>query len=114
MQFITKSISVIARTLLRLALFVVGAVFVLILLCVGLLGLLYVLLKALLTGRKPVFVTSFMRFQQASQQFQRGNWNTRQSAGGDTTSTGEVIEGQAIEVRDDTALPHKPEVARHE
>ena len=108
-----NSISIIARTLLRLVLFVVAAVFALAFLCFAMFGLVFVLLKALFTGRKPVFVTTFMRFQQASQQFKHADWSTRQSPGNEFTSTGEVIDGQATEVRDDLALPHESEVDKH-
>ncbi len=113
MQFLMNLFSTIVRILLRLAMLVVGIIFALVLLCVGLLGLLYVLLKALLTGRRPVFMTTFMQFRQASQQFKPRSWSTRQSANDDPASTREVIEGESVEVRDDTALPHKPEAPRH-
>ena len=108
MQFPNDTVSVLLRMLLRVVLFVVGAVFVLILVCVGIIGFLYVLLKALLTGRKPGFVTTFVQFRQASQQFNPGGWRTRQSANDHSGATGDVIEGQATEVRDDPTLPHKP------
>jgi len=104
-----KIVDAIARIFSRLVLLVLAAGFALVFLCLALIGLVFVLLKALITGRKPVFITSFMQFRQASQQFRRGGWNTQQSAGDNVESTGEVIEGQATEIRDDPALPHKEE-----
>lgn len=109
MQFLMTVVDTLARLVSRLLLLILAAVFALVFLCFALLGLVWILLKALITGRKPVFVTSFMQFRQMSQQFKRGGWTTQQSAGDNAESTGEVIEGTATEIRDDTALPHKPE-----
>jgi len=61
-----------------------------------------------ITGRKPVIVTTFSSFRQASQ-FGHGMWSNGSQQSGEHTATGEIIEGQVIEVRDDTALTHSPE-----
>jgi hypothetical protein len=103
MQFISEILSAIARTLFKLALLIVGVVVTLVLLCVGAVVLLWVLLKALVTGRKPVFVTTFTSFRQ----FQHGVWTRGAPGAGENAATGEIIEGQAVEVRHDTALPHQ-------
>jgi uncharacterized membrane protein YgcG len=109
MQFLMNAVDTLARLLSRLFLLIMAAAFAVVLLCFALLGLVWILLKALITGRKPVFVTSFMQFRQASQQFRRGGWNSRQSDGDGFAPGGDVIEGQATEIRDDKALPHKEE-----
>ncbi len=109
MQMLMNLISAIARIAMRLVFFAVAIVFALGLLCVGLIALVFVLLKALLTGRKPAFVTSFVLFNQMSQQFKRGGGNFTQSPGDGFVPTGEVIDGEATEVRSDLALPHQPE-----
>ncbi len=109
MQFLINSIALIAQTLLRLVLFAMAAIFALVLMCFALLGLVFVFIKAVLTGRKPELLTTFIRFRQASQQFKRGDMRNRHSMGNDFTATGTVIDVQAFEVHDDPALPHKPE-----
>lgn len=102
-----KLLDALARIVTRLFLLIVAAVFAVVLLCFALLGLVWILLKALITGRKPVFVTTFMQFRQATQQFNRGSWSTQQPGQEQREPAGDVIEGQATEIRDDTALPHK-------
>jgi len=95
------------RIVTRLLLLIAAAVFAVVLLCFALLGLVWILLKALLTGRKPVFVTTFMQFRQATQHFNRGSWSNQQPEREQQAPTGDVIEGQATEIRDDASLPHK-------
>ncbi len=113
MQFLLDASSALVRLALKLVLFVAAIVFALGLLCVGLLTLVFVLLKALLTGRKPAFVTTFVRFQQASQQFRRGGGNydpgAGQSPGDGFVPSGVVIDVEATKVHSDLALPQPPE-----
>lgn len=99
-------LAAIGNTISRLVLFVVGAIVALLFMCMALVGLAVILLKALITGRKPVFVTSFMQFRQASEQFRRNGWSNGQRTSDNPTSSGDIIEGQATEIRDDKALPH--------
>ena len=107
MQTLTNLINSFCRLLLRIAMFVVAACLAVALLCVGLVVLAFVLLRALLTGRKPQVYTTFARFQQTSQQFNAGLWRTRPRGDGNAADGGTVIEGQAEEVRDDRSLPDK-------
>ena len=97
---------------LKLVLLAAAAVFGLSLLFVGLLSMAFVLLKALLTGRKPAFVTTFQRFNQARQQFRRGGFGAAGSAAtggfGNHASVADVVDVQAHEVRDEQALPYRP------
>jgi len=109
MQFISEMLSAVGRLLIKLALLIVGAVIMLVLLCVGALTVLWVVLKALITGRKPELTTSFVSFRQ----FRHTTWTQRDTDGGDQTAPGEIIEGQAVEVRDDTALPDSTDRDQH-
>ena len=74
MDTLMNFVSAIFRTALKLVLIAAAAVFALSLIVVALLSVVWVLLKALLTGRKPAFVTTFQRFNQARQQFKRGGF----------------------------------------
>ena len=99
------------RLALKLVLFAAALIFALSLLCVALLSLAYVLLKALLTGRKPAFVTTFQHFNQARQQFKRGGWATRSGPGFARSASDDVVDVQAHEVQARTArgaLPLDP------
>lgn len=99
MQFVSNVFSTIVRTALKLVLLAAALVFILSLLCVAVVSVVFVLLKALLTGRKPAFVTTFTRFNQASQQFRTGAWPGR-------PAPADVMDVQAREVRNDAALPY--------
>lgn len=108
-------LTLIFRTIFKLVLLAAALVFALSLLFAGLVTLVFVLIKALLTGRKPAFVVAFQRFSQARQQFRRGGWEPGQaSAGGAARSpeVADVVDVQAHEVRNDAALTHNPEVDR--
>ena len=111
-QFIVKPLAVIANALARLVLFALAAIFALFIICFALLGMAIALIRAVLTGRKPEFVTTFVRFQQASQQFKRTDANHRHTTDEGFASSGDVIEGQAVEIRDDQALPHQPSATK--
>ncbi|MDZ7919292.1 hypothetical protein [Rhodoferax sp.] len=109
MNLVSQVVSAVLRTVLKLALLAAALVFITSLLIVGLLSLVLVLLKALLTGRKPVFVTTFQRFNQARQQFKQGGWRAGPAgAGGFAPGAGvaDVVDVQAHEVRDEQALPY--------
>ena len=112
MDVLSHLVSTITRLALKLLLIAAAAVFALSLLCVGLLSLAFVLLKALLTGRKPAFVTTFQHFNQARQQFKRGGFGAAGPAagGGFSPAAGvvDVVDVQAHEVRDEPALPYGP------
>ncbi len=107
MQTITRLIDNFCRLLLRVVMFIVAAGLAVILFCVALVVVAFVLLRALLTGRKPQVFTTFSRFHQTSQQFAFGRWQTTRTEQDTAQTSGTVIEGQATEVRDDPALPDK-------
>lgn len=112
MDTLNRLVSAITRTVLKLVLIAAAAVFALSLILVALVSLLWVLLKALLTGRKPAFVTTFQRFNQARQQFKRGGFGAAASSAaggfGHTAPVADVVDVQAHEVRNDQALPYGP------
>jgi hypothetical protein len=117
MDTLMNLVSAIFRFALKLVLIAAAAVFALSLIFVALLSLVWVLLKALLTGRKPAFVTTFQRFNQARQQFKRGGFGAAGSSGaggfGHSASAADVVDVQAHEVRNDQALPYAPNADRH-
>lgn len=110
MNLVSQVVSAVLRTVLKLTVLAAALVFITSLLIVALLSLVFVLLKALLTGRKPVFVTTFQRFNQARQQFKRGGFGTAGSAAaggfGHQGPAADVVDVQAHEVRNDQALPY--------
>jgi hypothetical protein len=108
MQLVSTLFSALVRITFRLVLLAAALVFILSLLCVALVSVTWVLLKALLTGRKPAFVTTFTRFRQASQQFRSGEWPTRGGAGFGRAAPDDVMDVQAHEVRNDPVLPYGP------
>ncbi len=111
MDVLSHLVSTITRLALKLLLIAAAAVFALSLLFVALLSLAFVLLKALLTGRKPAFVTTFQHFNQARQQFKRSGWATRSGPGFARPASDDVVDVQAHEVQARTArgaLPLDP------
>jgi hypothetical protein len=112
MQFIFGLVARIVRGVLRLLLLALAIAFALGLLGVALLSVVFVLLKALLTWRRPAFVTAIVRFRQASQQFKRGGWNGPLSGSNGFPPSGEVVDVQVHEVREDGALAHNPKSER--
>jgi hypothetical protein len=117
MDTLMNLVSAIFRFALKLVLIAAAAVFALSLIFVALLSLVWVLLKALLTGRKPAFVTTFQRFNQARQQFKRGGFGAAgpSAAGGFRygAPAADVVDVQAHEVRNDQALPYGSNTDRH-
>lgn len=108
MQVVAQVFSAILRTVFKLALLAAALVFIVSLLCVALVSVAFVLLKAVVTGRKPAFVTTFSRFNQASQQFRAGEWPSRRDAGFAGGAPDDVTDVEAREVRRDSALPYGP------
>jgi hypothetical protein len=99
MNFLMNVMAAIFRIALKLLLlgFAVAVAFCLLL--VGLASLVWVLLKALLTGRKPAFVVTLQRFQQARRQFQRGGGRFTDAPGarrGDDVV--DVMDAKVVEV----------------
>ena len=95
MRLISDLAGGILHGVVKVALLVLTAVFVLGVLCVGLVVVLAAVVRFLLTGRKPAVVTTFTQFNQAAQTFRPGK--------------GDVVDVQAYEVRaaPEAALPPK-------
>jgi hypothetical protein len=72
MNWIFETLASILRGVVKLVLLVMAAVFALSVLCAGLLVVIVMVLRFLVTGRKPAVVTTFTRFNQAAQQFRPG------------------------------------------
>ena len=83
-------------------LLVLAGVFALSVLCVGIALVLVMVLRFLLTGRKPAVVTTFARFNQAAQQFRPGGSSaTRQDSA-------DIVDVEAHEVRAVLNAPAPP------
>ncbi len=107
MQTLTRLINDFCRLVLRVFMFIVAAGLAVILFIVALVVVAFVLLRALLTGRRPQVFTTFTRFHQTTQQFNFGRWHSGRPGERPAETSGSVIEGQATEIRDDPALPDK-------
>ena len=83
-----------------MALMALTVVFVLGVLCIGLVLALALVIRFLLTGRKPAVFTTYTRFTQAAQQFRPGH------ATEVSPDSADVVDVQAHEVR--SALPPLP------
>ncbi len=107
MNFFADFVGGILRGAVRVVLLALTAIFVLGVLCIGLLAVLLAVIRFLLTGRKPAVVTTFARFNQAARQFGQGGW-PKQGAGS-ATDAADIVDVQAHEVRAPVggALPPK-------
>lgn len=91
------------KFVLKLVLGLFAAVFALSLLAAALMVLLLSLLKSLITGRKPAPAVVFGKFQRFSPQ---GMWpGASARAGAAEAKTGDVLDVEVREVRDDKRLP---------
>lgn len=89
------------RGVVKVALIALTALFLLGLLCAGALIALVALIRFLLTGRKPMLVTTFTRFNTAAKQFRAdGNWSASARA-----DRADIVDVQAHEVRQVLAPP---------
>lgn len=91
------------RGVVKLVLLVFAAVFALSVLFAGIVVVAVLVLRALLTGRKPAVFTTFTRFNQAAQQFRPG---FRPGGGAATSAHADVVDVEAHEVR--SASPQLP------
>ena len=105
MKLISDLVTSILRGVIKVALLALTAVFVLGVLCIGIIVVLVTAIRFLLTGRKPAVFTTFTRFNQAAQQFRPGNWPGH--ATGVRPDSADIVDVQAHEVRSapGTALP---------
>ena len=72
MNLISDVVASLLRGVVKLVLLVFAAVFALSMFAAGLVVVLVMVLRYLLTGRKPAVVTTFTRFNQAARQFRPG------------------------------------------
>jgi hypothetical protein len=93
----------ILRGVTKVVFVVLTALFALTVLGVGLVIVIALVLRFLLTGRKPAMVTTFSRFNQAAQQFRPGGWT------GYRPDSADILDVQAHEVapKPTAALPPK-------
>ncbi len=97
MPRILEFVSAVLRSLFKLALFAFAAVLVTSILLVGLSAALLALLWALLRGRKPAALQTFMRFQTSSRQFGTRAWTRASPAAAQNDA--DVVDVQGHEVR---------------
>lgn len=103
MNLISGLVNGTLRVLTKIVLLVLTAVFVLSVLCIALVLVLMVMIRFLLTGRKPTIFTTVTRFHQAAQQFRPGSWPGHGTAA--RPDTADVVDVQAHEVRDVLSAP---------
>ena len=88
------------RSLIKLVLIASAAVVVAGVLLVGLSVALITFVWSMLTGRRPAAFSTFMRFRNASRQFQNGGWPGRPApAGSHSAAHADIVDVQAHEVR---------------
>lgn len=97
MNLLFELVTAVLRGLAKAALIAMAAVFVLGVLCIGLLIAVAHVIRYLLTGRRPALFTTFTRFNQAAQQYRPGNWAG--TAAGTRQDSGDIVDVQAHEVR---------------
>ncbi len=95
MNLILDLVAGILHGVAKVALIALTGVFLLAVLCAGLVFVLFTAVRYLLTGRSPAVITTFARFNQAAQQFRPG----QRPAQGAYPDNGDVVDVQAHEVR---------------
>lgn len=103
MNLLSEFVAGILRGVVKVVLVLLTALFALSVLCMGLVVVAVMVLRFLLTGRKPAVVTTFSRFNQAAQQFRPGGW------AGNRSDSADIVDVQAHEVAPlpNVALPPK-------
>lgn len=104
MNFLSETVASLLRGVVKLVLLVLAAVFALTVLCAGLLVVVVMVLRFLLTGRKPAVVTTFTRFNQAAQQFRPG-FRTDGATGALRPEIADIVDVEAHEVRSVLSAP---------
>lgn len=108
MNLLSELVASLLRGVFKLVLLVLAAVFALSVLCAGLLVVAVLVLRYLVTGRKPAVVTTFSRFNQAAQQFRPG---FRPGFGSAATraaqpDSADIVDVEAHEVRTVLSTPN--------
>lgn len=97
MKLISNFVGGILRGVAKVVLLALTVVFVLGVLCVGLIVVLATAIRFLLTGRKPAVFNTFSQFSQAAQHYRPGSWADHGAAARPTGD--DVVDVQAHEVR---------------
>ena len=95
MQLVLESLAFALRKLLKLTFVALVTVLVLCLVAIGIAVLAFVVLRALLTGRRPQVGATFTRFKQAARPFQQGAWS---AGAGRRPASADVVDVEATEV----------------
>ena len=103
MNWIFETLASAVRGVVKLVLLVLAAAFALSVLCVGLLLVVVLVLRFLVTGRKPAVVTTFTRFNHAAQQFRPG-FNSGVT-GAVRKDHADIVDVEAHEVRSVLSAP---------
>ena len=103
MNLLFELVASVLRGVAKLVLLVFAAVFALCVLFAGLLVVVVMVLRFVLTGRKPAVVTTFTRFNQAAQQFRPGFRPGGASAA--HADSAEIVDVEAHEVRSVLSAP---------
>lgn len=74
MNLLFEFVAGILRRVVKVVLVVLTVLFALIVVSMGLIVVAFLVLRFLLTGRKPAVVTTFSRFNQAARQFRPSGW----------------------------------------
>jgi hypothetical protein len=104
MHLISDFVRSVLRGVIKVVLLAMTVVFVLGVLCIGLILVLAHVIRFLLTGRKPAVFSTYTRFTQAAQQFRPGKWPGHATEV--SPDSADVVDVQAHEVR--SALPPLP------
>lgn len=75
MHVVFQALAFVLRKLVKFFFIALGLAVVAALLAIGLAALVFVVLRALLTGRMPRIATTISRFRQAARPFQNGSWS---------------------------------------
>lgn len=106
MNVLSDFVAMVLRGLIKLALAVLAAVFMLSLLSIALAAVLATIVWSLLTGRKPAVFTTVSRFHQASRQFRQGIWPGNGPRSPQTNA--DVVDVQVREVREALGQSDRP------
>ena len=113
MNLLFELVASIVRGAVKLVLLVFAAVFALCVLFAGLLVVAVLVLRFLVTGRKPAVVTTFTRFNQAAQQFRPGfrPGFGPGAASVSRTDSADIVDVEAHEVRAVLSAPNPNKTA---
>ena len=79
MNLLLDIVTRVLRMVIKLAFYMLAAVFLLVVLAIALSAAIFAMVLSLLTGRKPAFATQFTRFRQAAQPYGPAAWRNQTS-----------------------------------